>query len=408
MTEISLKSLIIPTFYEVHRDIKAGHHLEYWLKGGRGSTKSSFISIEIILNLIKDPNIHAVCYRKIGNKLETSVYNQIKWAINALDLKAFFRYYKNPLKIEYIPTGQQILCLGLDDPENSRSIKLEFGYIKILWFEELKQFDGMKEIRDVKQSVVRGGDEALIFYSYNPPEDPRNWVNKEAKQNKLQRLVKHSTYLDVPPEWLGKPFFIEAEDLKNTNPLAYRNEYLGEEVGTGLNVFYNVDLQQITAEQINHFDNICEGVDWGYAVDPFVWVKVHYHRKYKTLYIFDEIYQVGLSNDDAIEKVIRRHTKSTEIIADSEEPKSIDDFDNSGLPIRGARKGPGSVSYGIKRLQGLKKIVIDPQRCPNAAREFTEYSYEVDKNEEIKSKFPDKDNHTIDAVRYSLEDEFEY
>lgn len=408
MTETSLKSLICPVFWDVHRDIKQGNHLEYWFKGGRGSTKSSVISLEIIINLIKDPLAHAVCLRKVGNKIEKSVFNQILWAINALGLRASFRVRKNSLEIEYLPTGQLILFYGLDDPDNIKSIKLPFGYIKIRWYEELKQFDGMAEIRDAQFSFNRGGPGALTFYSYNPPADPRNWVNKEARRNKPTRLVHHSTYLDVPPEWLGPSFFIEAEDLKQSNPMAYRNELLGEEVGTGLNVFYNVTLQQISAEQINHFDNICEGIDWGYAIDPFVWVKVHYSRKYKTLYIFDEIYQVGLSNDDAIEKVMKKHTKSTEIIADSEEPKSIDDFDNSGLPVRGARKGPGSVSYGIKRLQGLKKIVIDPHRCPNAAREFTEYSYEVDKNEEIKSKFPDKDNHTIDAVRYSLEDEFDY
>lgn len=408
MTDVSLKELICSAFYDVHRDIKAGNYLEYWLKGGRGSTKSSFISLEIVVNLIKNPEIHAVCYRKVGNKLETSVYNQILWAINALGLRAYFKAYKNPLKIEYVPTGQLILFYGLDDPENSRSIKLPFGYIKILWFEELKQFDGMKEIRDVKQSVVRGGDEALIFYSYNPPEEPSNWVNKEARRVKPQRLVHHSTYLDVPPEWLGKPFFIEAEDLKQHNLLAYRNEYLGEEVGTGLNVFTNITLKKIPKEDINRFCNICEGIDWGYAVDPFVWIKNNYDRKYKRLYIFDEIYQVGLSNDDASEKVIKRHNKSTQIVADSEEPKSIDDFENSGLPIRGAKKGAGSVSYGIKRLQGLKQIIIDPERCPNAAREFSEYSLELNPDGTPKSKFPDKNNHTIDAVRYSLEDEFEY
>lgn len=409
MSEISLKSLIAPCFYEVHQDIKAGKHLEYMFPGGRGSTKSSFISLELVINILKDPKAHAVCYRKIGNKLETSVYNQIKWAINALNLNDFFRFYKNPLKIEYLPTGQQILFYGLDDPENSRSIKLPFGYIKILWFEELKQFDGIKEIRDVKQSVVRGGEDALIFYSYNPPADLTNWVNKEARKNVPHRLVTRSTYLDVNPDWLGKPFFIEAEALKAENPLAYRNEYLGEEVGTGLNVFTNVQLKSITTEEIrNNFFNVCEGIDWGYAVDPFVFIKVHYDRKYKTLYIFDEIYQVGLSNDDAIERVIKKHTKSTEIIADSEEPKSVDDFENSGLPIRGARKGPGSVSYGIKRLQGLTKIIIDPQQCPNAAREFSEYSLEQNKDETVKSKFPDKDNHTIDATRYALEDEFTY
>lgn len=408
MTEISLKSLICPAFYDVHRDIKQGLHLEYWLKGGRGSTKSSFISIEIIKELLKDPLAHALCLRKVGNKVEKSVFNQCRWAINALGCSDYFNVRKSPLEIEYLPTGQLILFCGLDDPENIKSIKLPFGYIKILWFEELKQFDGMKEIRSVKQSVIRGGDEALIFYSYNPPEDPKNWVNKEGRKDKPNRLVHHSTYLDVPPEWLGKPFFIEAEDLKNSNPLAYRNEYLGEEVGTGLNVFTNVELRKIPKEEINRFDNLCEGIDWGYAVDPFVWIKVHYERKYKRLYIFDEIYQVGLPNEDAIEQVYKKHSKSVEIVADSEEPKSIDDFENSGLPIRGARKGAGSVSYGIKKLQGLKKIIIDPERCPNAAREFSEYSLELNKDETIKSKFPDKDNHTIDAVRYSLEDEFEY
>lgn len=176
----------------------------------------------------------------------------------------------------------------------------------------------------------------------------------------------------------------------------------------GLRVFTNVVKRKITAEEINGFDRICEGIDWGYSVDPFVFIKNHYDRKYKRLYIFDEIYQVGLSNDDAIEKVLKKHTKSTEIIADSEEPKSIDDFDNSGLPIRGAKKGPGSVNYGVKRLQGLREIIIDPERCPNAYLEFSRYVYDVNKDGTTKSMYPDKDNHTIDAVRYSLEDEFSY
>lgn len=408
MNGVSLKELIIPHFYDVHRDIKQGLHYEYWLKGGRGSTKSSFISLEIVYNLIKDSNIHAVCYRKIGNKLETSVYNQIKWAINALGLSSCFRYYKSPLKIEYTPTGQMIYFAGLDDPENSKSIKPDFGYIKILWFEELNQFDGMAEVRKVKQSVIRGGDEALVFYSYNPPPEPANWVNKEARLRLDTRLVNHSTYLNVPAEWLGKPFLIEAEHLKETNALAYRHEYLAEEVGTGLNVFTNIQERKITIEEIKRFDNICEGIDWGYSVDPFVWIKCHYDRKYKRLYIFDEIYRIGLSNDDAIELVKKKHNVRCEMIADSEEPKSVDDFADAGLSVRGARKGPGSVSYGIKRLKGLEKIIIDPERCPNAAREFMEYALEQNKDGTTKSKYPDKNNHTIDAIRYSLEDEFDY
>ena len=404
----NLKSLIIPAFYDIHKDIKNCLHYEYWLKGGRGSTKSSFVSIEIVLGIIKNPNTHAVCYRKIVNKLETSVYNQIKWSINILGLKDYFKFYKSPLKIKYTPTGQQIWFCGLDDPENSKSIKIDFGYIKYLWFEELNQFDGMREIRKVKQSVIRGGDEATIFYSYNPPPEINNWVNLEATKEIETRYVSHSTYLDVPAEWLGKPFFIEAETLKSVNNLAYLHEYMGEVVGTGLNVFTNIDSSPISNIDIKKFDNIVEGIDWGYSVDPFVFVKSHYDRKYKELYIFDEIYEVGLSNDDAIEKVIQKHSAGVEIVADSEEPKSIDDFDNAGLPIRGARKGAGSIRYGIKKLQGLNKIHIDPKRCPNTYHEFINYSYEQNKDETVKSKFPDKDNHTIDGVRYSLEDEFDY
>lgn len=408
MSEISLKNLIIPTFHKVHKDIKQGLHTEYWLKGGRGSTKSTFISIELVLNLIADENGHAVVFRKIGNKLETSVYNQIKWAINALRLNSYFKFSKSPLKIEYLPTGQLILFCGLDDPENSKSIKLPFGYIKQIWFEELNQFDGMAEIRKVKQSAIRGGDDAIVFYSYNPPPEINNWVNKEARIENPNRLVHHSTYLDVPPEFLGKAFLIEAEHLKKLNPKAYEHEYLGKVIGTGLNVFNNVIARKIPASERNKFEKVCEGIDWGYAIDPFVWIQCHYERKYKRLYIYNEIYQIGLFNTDAIDLVKKKHKARCEIIADSEEPKSIDEFADAGLPIRKASKPAGSVSFGTKKLQGLEQIIIDPERCPNALREFLEYSLEQNKDGTIKSKFPDKDNHTIDAVRYSLEDEFDY
>lgn len=405
---IDLSKIILPAFYDVHKSIKKNEYLEYWLKGGRGSTKSTFISLEIVLGIMKNPNTHAVCYRKVGNRLEKSVYNQIKWAINKLGVQAYFKCRKSPLEIEYLPTGQMIFFCGLDDPENSKSIKFEFGYVKYLWFEELNQFDGMKEIRKVKQSAIRGGDEAVIFYSYNPPPETNNWVNIEAQKKIPTRLVHHSTYLDVPPEWLGKPFIIEAETLKKENLELYRHEYLGEVIGTGLNVFKNVVAKTLKKEVIKKFSNIVQGLDWGYSIDPFVFIKAHYERKYKDLYIFDEIYRVGLSNDDAINLVLKIYQKGVEIIADSEEPKSIDDFDNAGLPIRGAAKGAGSVSYGIKKLQGLRHIYIDPERCPNAYREFINYSLDLDKNDNPKSKFPDKDNHTIDAVRYALEDEFSY
>ena len=406
MAEVSLSEVIAPAFYDIHKLIKQNAYNHYWEKGGRGSCKSSFISIEIILNLIKDPNAHAICFRKVGKFLETSVYNQIKWAIDKLGLKPYFRFYKSPLRIEYIRTGQLILFMGLDDPDKARSIKLPFGYIKIGWFEELNQFDGMKEVREVIRSFLRGGDDALIFYSYNPPEEINNWVNLESTKEVDNRHVHHTTYLEVDPDWLGKTFILEAEMLKENAPQQYKHAYLGEVVGTGLNVFKNVQARIFTQEELKRFDRINEGIDWGFAVDPFVFTKNYLNRKHRTLYIFDEIYEVGLSNPEAIKKVKAKHTAGTEIIADSEEPKSIYEFSDAGLPIKKTRKGAGSISYGIKKLQGLFKIYIDPQRCPNTYREFINYSLVEDRSGNIKSQYPDKDNHTIDATRYSLEDEF--
>lgn len=404
--EVNLKDIIAPAFYEIHKLIKQNAYNHYWEKGGRGSTKSSFISIEIILNILKDPNAHAICFRKVGKFVETSVYNQIKWAIDKLGLKSYFKFYKSPLRIEYKQTGQLILFMGLDDPDKARSIKLPFGYIKIGWFEELNQFDGMKEVREVIRSFLRGGDDALIFYSYNPPEETSNWVNLESVNEVNNRHVHHSTYLDVNPEWLGKSFLLEAEMLKQNAPMQYEHAYLGKIVGTGRNVFHNIEVRQFTIEELKRFDRIFEGIDWGFAVDPFVFVKSYYNRKHRALYIFDEIYEVGLPNNKAIKIVQTKHTSGSEIIADNEEPKSIYEFQDAGLPIIKSRKGAGSVSYGIKKLQGLFKIYIDPLRCPNTYREFINYSYEEDRNGNVKSQYPDKDNHTIDAVRYSLENEF--
>lgn len=407
--EISFKKLIAPVFYNLHEDVKHHKYTHYWLKGGRASTKSSYISLEIIAGLTADKNANAICFRKYGVSLEKSVYNQIKWAINQLNLGFLWKTYKSPLRIEQKYTHQEILFVGLDDPQKLKSLKpSNGGYFKYSWFEEVSELDGLEEIRNIEQSVLRGGDDFISFKSFNPPENTANWVNVEVQQERSDRIIHHSTYLDVPPEWLGKTFIVEAEHLKKVNEKAYRHEYLGEAVGTGLNVFTNIQGKPITDEEIKKFDYICEGIDWGYSIDPFVFTQCYYNRKYKRLYIFDEIYQVGLSNDDAIDLVYKKHNKRTEIIADSEEPKSIDDFECSSLSIRGAKKGAGSIRYGIKRLQGLEAIIIDPSRCPNTFREFVNYSYIKNPDGTVKSQFPDKDNHSIDSIRYALEDEFSY
>lgn len=399
----NLSKLIINAFHDVHKDIKQRNHTHYWFKGGRGSTKSSFISLEIILNVIADPECNAICFRKIGKDIEESVYNQILWAIDALGVNDYFKAYKSPYRIVYNPTGQVIAFRGLDDATKTKSIKLKKGYYKISWFEELDEFSGIEEIRKAEQSVMRGGNQFIAFKSYNPPQNVNNWVNKEVIRDRKDRLVTHNTYLDVPAEWLGEQFFIEAEFLKKFNELAYRHEYMGEITGTGGLIFQNVQDMRITDDMIKSFDNLREGIDWGFAADPFVWLKLHYDKTRRCIYIYDEIYKVQLTNPRAME-LIKPRTQAY-IIADSAEPKSVEEFRINQFNIAGARKGPDSVRYGIKWLQQLAYIYIDKERCPHAYEEFTLYELEKDKNGEFKDKYPDKNNHCIDSVRYALEDD---
>lgn len=403
---IRLKDLIAPPFYSVHNSIKNNEYVHYWLKGGRGSTKSSFISIEIILDMIRDPNCNVIAIRKVKDSTRESVYEQLVWAIHKLGVSNYFKCRTTPETIEYIPTGQRIYFRGMDSPEKLKSIKVAKGYIKILWYEEITELDGMEDIRKVNQSVLRGGDNFKVFYSYNPPANKSNWVNLEANVEMENRLVHSSDYRGVPKEWLGEVFLKEAELLEQTNPRAYRNEYLGEETGIGGEIFKNVTIRTITNNEINNiFDRIYRGCDWGFTNDPFAYNVMHYDSKYRKLYIFYEIYKTELTNKKAFELMKKENKKNKLIMSDSAEPKSIAEANDFGLKMKGAKKGPDSVDYTTKWLQDLEEIIIDDKRCPNTAREFNNYEYEPDGNGGFKDRFPDKDNHTIDAVRYALNDE---
>ena len=404
MTKIRLSELITPSFFRLHKEIKAEKFDEIWLKGGRGSTKSTFTSIQILLGLLKDSEANAVVTRRYQNELRDTVYGQFEWTIAKMGLGNYFKFQVAPMQIIYIPTGQKIVFKAADNPLKMKSINLGKGYIKYAWLEEVDQFVGMEEIRNILQSLFRGENKKrIVFFSYNPPKSGRSWVNQEAKIPKRGRRVHHSTYLDVPPEWLGERFLTDAEHLKKTNDTAYRHEYLGEEVGTGLEVFNNVELRIITQDEIAAFDRIRQGLDFGYAVDPLCFERMHYDRMRRRLYIFAEISGLNLFNRQFWDKAQQYNDVWT--IADSAEPKSIDELRSFGMKIKGAKKGPGSVEFGIKFLQDLEQIIIDPERCPLAAREFINYSLETDRNGIVKSQFPDKDNHSCDCVRYALEDD---
>lgn len=404
MTTCKLSELISPAFAEVHRAIKAGRVEELVAKGGRGSTKSSYLSVELVLLLLRHPEVHACVFRRVANTLRSTVYPQIVWAIATLGLSGRFRCTVSPMECTYLPTGQKILFFGLDDPGKVKSIKVPFGYIGIDWFEELDQFDGPEQIRNVEQSTLRGGPFSLTLKSFNPPAMARNWANRYALEARPGKMVHHSTYQTTPPEWLGPRFLADAEHLKATNPTGYRHEYLGEVVGSGRSVFDNVRLEALSDKQLNTFDRRYFGQDWGWYPDPNQFVGCHYDHAAQTLYVFEEFRGNKQSNAAWAEKIARH--KNDLILADpgSGGDRNVADFRAYGFRMREAIKGPGSVAYGIKWLQSRTAIVIDPERCPYTAREFSEYEYEIDpKTGETLEGYPDAANHSIDAVRYALE-----
>lgn len=405
-TRVKLTNLIAPSFYDLHHDIQHGKHTHYKLAGGRGSTKSSFISIEIILGMMRDPNANAMAMRKVGRFLEESVFEQLLWAIDVLQVADKWKVRYSPLGLTYIPFGNRILFRGADDPKKIKSVKLKKGYFKYIWYEERAEFDGEEEERVINQSLMRGGDKYVVFYSWNPPKSMNNWVNQDVLTERGDTIVHHSDYRTVPREWLGEQFLIEAEHLKNMNPQAYEHEYLGIATGTGGAVFDNVTVRKITTDEIAIFDRIRQGLDFGYGADPLAYLKMQYDKTRKKLYIFGEIYQVKLGNTAFAKKVRGYNPLNKTIIADSEDPRAIAALCEMGLRIVGAKKGPGSIEFGMQFLADeLEEIIIDPERCPNAAREFTCYELERDKNGNFKGSYPDKDNHTIDAARYGLEDD---
>ena len=413
---------IAPAYYPLHDDIIRGDHSIYHLPGGRGSAKSSFVSLEIVDQMMKDPAANAVVFRRTAATLRDSCYSQIAWAIDELGASSLWRGNVSPMQYTYLPTGQQIIFRGVDDAGKLKSLKPRRGYFRFIWFEEFSEMQGANTVRNVMQSVMRGADDFICFNTFNPPISLNNWANKYILLPDDRATVFKTTYEMIPPEWLGSAFIAEAERLREINESAYRHEYLGEAIGTGGEVFPNLQAREITDAEIDQLQYIYSGCDFGFAQDPMAYIRAAYDEKHDTIYLIDEIYKKHMSNKQLADEIKRRGYDSTgryshyaspmmgftsseipaTVICDCAEPKSIADLQNEGIKAIACRKFAGCVQYRIKWLQ-QRRIIIDPKRTPNAWREFSSYEYEVSKDGEILSDLPDRDNHTIDSLAYALD-----
>ena len=435
---IDSNTLFAPVYNAAFRSILAHTKERYTFTGGRASCKSSFISICIVLLIVKKPEYNALIIRKTANTLRRSVFEQIVWAIRFLGLSSKFKIPRSStaaLPITYTRKNgvtQSIIFAGSDDPEKIKSIKVASGYFAILWAEEKTEFSE-RDLQNIRISALRGGKTFYIFESYNPPSAVRHWCNAEARTIDKNRAIIHTTYKDIPAEWLGEAILHDIEHTKETNDRAYRNIYLGEATGTGLNVFENIELREITDKEIDTLEYFYYGIDWGYSPDPFMWVEMAYNARKATLYILDELRLIKHGNLQAHEalkeKLLRKFPDAKKyehadgrvtydfmndrIRADTD-AKDIADFFTYGWNILMAEKGRfrGELGrkVGYKWLQSLDKIIIDPVRTPRAADEFTLYEYQIDKRTgDILSGYPEgQPDHAMAAVRYAMADVYRY
>ena len=420
---IDIRAHTAEPYWEIHDDICQGGHEFYNLRGGRGSGKSSFCALELIYQIMTDQTglSNALVVRKWAVTLRGSVYTQLQWAVSVLGVSALWRSTLNPLQFIYLPTGQTVRLTGLDDPQKLKSIKPAKGYFKYLWCEEFNEINGELELRNLQQSVLRGGDSFIVLRSFNPPISRSSWANQLCDRLDDRALNLLTNYLQIPESWLGQTFIDEAERLREINPRAYNHEYLGMAVGSGAEVFEALEVREIPDEEYSQLDKVYSGIDWGFSTDPACFLRVSYEPKLETIWIMDEIYQTHLTNKQLADRIKEKswHTTGEQyyshiylegvydrkalIIADSASPKDIADMNDLGLKVIGCTKFQGCVEYRIRWLQH-RKIIVDPRRTPNTARELQNYQYDIDrKTGEVLSSVPDKNNHSLDSLAYSLD-----
>ncbi len=405
---------IPPVYHPMWRSMRTWGHDEYWSKGGRGSAKTTVAANRGIDCLMRDSLANFVCYKKHRVEIEDTVYAEMYKAIARRNWCDLFKFKTSPFEITVRHTGQKIFFEGMDEASKSKGITPKVGYVQGAWFEETDQFAGMKEIDTVLQTLGRGGPHFQAIFTYNPPESSASWVNVEVGKLNPRRFVLHTTYKDIPAEWLGPFFFHRMEAIRAEDEMRYRHEYLGEVTGTGNEIFRNIRERLFTDDEIAEMRRKRWGMDFGQG-DPTVLVGTNYIPRYVdgvdiggTLQFFDEWYKVDARNREVFAALEKRGLLTTHIVGDPGGGGKGVINEMRDLGVRGlvqAYKPGGSVERGIKWERDLFAIEIDPVRCPNTYREHKQYMYAKMRDGTNRNEYPDKDNHTIDAGRYSREEE---
>lgn len=372
-------------------------------KGSRASKKSTTTALNMICRIMEYPESNGLVIRKTYRTLQDSCYAQLKWAVHKLEVDAYFDFKLSPLEIIYRPTGQKILFRGLDDPLKVTSVTVEVGYLCFLWIEEAYEIMNEEDFDMLDESIRGEVSEELfkqITITFNPWNE-RHWLKKRFFDVKDEDILAITTNYTCN-EWLDKADLKVFERMKENNPRRYQVAGLGNwGIVEGL-VYENWQEETFKLEDVKNAKTVA-GLDFGYTNDPTAFFIGFLDKVNKTLFVWDEIYEKGLSNKKIYERLKEYGYTKERIIGDSAEPKSIDELKGYGLAIKGAKKGPDSILNGIQWIQDLK-IIIHP-RCVNFLTEISNYQWDKDKFGKAINRPIDDFNHLMDSMRYALEDE---
>ena len=378
------------------------------VKGSRASKKSKTTALNCIARIMEYPQANLLCVRKTYRTLKDSCFTELKWAIHRLGVDAWWDAKESPLEMTYKPTGQKILFRGLDDPLKVTSITVEVGVLCWLWIEEAYEISSEADFDTLDESIrgeVPPGLFKQITLTFNPWNE-HHWIKHRFFDAVPDPDILAMTTNYTCNEWLDAADKKVFETMKRNNPRRYRVAGLGDwGIVEGL-VYENWEERLFSIDEVRKMPGVKSafGLDFGYANDPTALFCGLIDTSSKTLWVIDEIYKLGMSNEDIADAVIKAGYSKERIRADSAEPKSIDRLYALGLAhIRRARKGKDSINNGIDFIQDYK-IFIHP-RCTNFLTEIGNYIWDTDTKTGKKLNRPIDDfNHLMDAMRYALEE----
>ena len=376
------------------------------VKGSRASKKSTTTALNMIYRIMTYPNSNGLVIRKVFRTIKDSCFSQLKWAIHRLKVDKYWKATNSPLELTYLPTGQKILFRGLDDPLKVTSVAVDKGSLCFLWIEEAYEIMSEDDFNMLDESIrgqVPDGLFKQITLTLNPWND-RHWIKKRFFDAEDKDILAITTNYKCN-EWLDESDLKVFETMKTHNPKRYRVAGLGEwGVVDGL-VYENVREERFNKEDVikNNPDiKPVFGLDFGYTNDPTALFCGLLDLENYKIYVFDELYEKGLSNKNIYKEIEKMGYRKERIIADSAEPKSIDELKDLGLyRISPAKKGKDSILNGVQFIQNFE-IIVHP-RCVNFMTEITNYQWAKDKFNKAINEPIDDFNHLQDAMRYAVE-----